>query len=273
MALCTASRVDGLRPRAGALVAAIGPLLAACALALGAGAASAQVPDGQLLFNVERNGSIRLTLLGGTPVGTAPIPPGNYSVIVRNEFKDPEGSARYIYLSGPGVQLAADANQGEQDDTTFTFAFHPNATYTWSDGANPSVGGVFRTSTSGSPGADAGSFSAGGGSAGSSKSGAAAKPPGPVLGTLQGKLTRTGKLTLTYGGKAVSARALKQGRYTIVVVDQNRTQAFSVQRAGKPGITVTGLPFVGKKTVTIQLDRGKWSFYSTIYRQHRFVVT
>ena len=268
MALCTASRVDGLRPRARAVVAAIGLLLAAGALALGAGAASFQVPDGQLLFNVERNGNIRLTLLGGTPVGTAPIPPGNYSVVVRNEFKDPEGSAHYIYLSGPGVQLAADANQGEQDDTTFTFAFHPNATYTWSDGANSSAGGVFRTSSSGAPGADAGSYSGGGGS---SKP-APAKPLGPVLGTLAGKLTRAGKLTLTYGGKSVSGRTLKPGRYTIVVVDQNRTQALSVQRAGKPGITLTGLPFVGTKTVTVQLDRGNWSFYATIYKQRKFAV-
>jgi hypothetical protein len=250
------------------------PLVAAMVLACAAGAHAA---ENELVFHVEQNGGIRLTLSGGAPVGSTPISPGTYAVIVRNPYKDEEGRPHLLYLTGPGVQLIADANQGEQDDTTWTFAFAPSATYTWADGLNPGVSGVFRTAAVAAPptvaGASAGG-SSGGGSGGSSKSGASvvAAVVGPVRGTLRGKIDRKGKLMLAFNGKPVSSLRLKAGNYRVVVVDQTRTGAFNLQAVGKPGRTITGLPFVGTRSVTLELAPGRWTYFSTISRQLRFVV-
>jgi hypothetical protein len=266
----TASKANVPQRRARPVARSLGLLVVAAALAFGLGGRASGAVEGQLLFNVEQNGNIRLTLANGTAVG-ATISPGTYSVIVRNLFKDDEGRNHYITLNGPGVQLLADINQGEQDDTSWTFVFQPSATYSWSDTQNTSLNGSFRTAAVASD-PDPGYV---GSSDSSSKSSAAEEPVGPLRGTLRGTVNRAGKLTLTFNGRAVSALKLTAGSYWIVVVDQTSRGAFSVELVKKKkriARTITGLPFVGKKSVKVNLTPGRWTFYSTIYKKSPFNV-
>ena len=87
-----------------------------------------------------------------------------------------------------------------------------------------------------------------------------------------GSVTTTGKLALTLKGKPVST--LKTGRYRITVLDETSRTAFKLQRLGKAATTVTTKGYVGRRTVTVALERGQWMFYSSaaqeeLLRRHR----
>ena len=62
----------------------------------------------------------------------------------------------------------------------------------------------------------------------------------------------------TPAGKAV--KALKAGKYTFVVTDKASIHDFVVEG---PGVSkeITGVAFVGTKTVTLNLRKGKYKIY------------
>jgi hypothetical protein len=69
-------------------------------------------------------------------------------------------------------------------------------------------------------------------------------------------------ITLTNQGKAV--KSLHAGTYKIVVHDKASIHNFIVEKekgANKVEKTVTSVPFVGTKTITIKLTPGTWKFY------------
>jgi plastocyanin len=67
-------------------------------------------------------------------------------------------------------------------------------------------------------------------------------------------------ISLKMNGKAV--KTLKAGTYSFVIADKSSIHNFVVEKSGggfeKALATV---PFVGTKTVTIKLAKGKWEFY------------
>jgi hypothetical protein len=96
-------------------------------------------------------------------------------------------------------------------------------------------------------------------------------PPTPARGTLEATVERSGEVSLSSGGKAVST--LKAGRYALTVEDRSAHAGFSLQRlAGKP-VTITAAAYTGEKTVELTLQAGEWTFFSSAARPTRFLVS
>ena len=68
-------------------------------------------------------------------------------------------------------------------------------------------------------------------------------------------------IKLTKGGAKVSS--LKAGKYTFVIHDKASIHNFVIeqQQGGKFEKALTGVRFMGTKTVTVTLKRGKWKYY------------
>jgi hypothetical protein len=253
------------------------PFVAALALVCGAQSARAADPSLYVTFHLDH--SITMTLADGTPVGTTGgsptvVPPGPYNVYV----DDAVGvSGPECDLSGPGVSLAADNYDGESVLESYREIFQPNSAYTWRNHEQPGVVFVFTTSgavSSSPPSSSSGETTSGGPSPGQ----ASGKPSQDVVGsalvpfrgTLNGTVSAAGKLTLTSKGKGVST--LKAGRYTIAVTDMTPKSGFIVQEIRRQAMTVTGVSFVGKRSVTVELKAGQWMFYSAAGKKSYFIV-
>jgi hypothetical protein len=60
-------------------------------------------------------------------------------------------------------------------------------------------------------------------------------------------------------------RLLKAGRYTFVVADRSSIHNFTLNGPGAANRTITATSFVGTKTVTLTLRRGRYRFYCTVH--------
>jgi len=67
-------------------------------------------------------------------------------------------------------------------------------------------------------------------------------------------------------------RTLKAGRYNFVITDKASIHNFTLERrtGGEFEKALTGVSFVGKKTVTVRLKRGRWKFYCTPHEATMF---
>ena len=79
-----------------------------------------------------------------------------------------------------------------------------------------------------------------------------------MLGTLEGRVSAAGVVSLDFKGK--SAARLTAGRYRIVVTDRSASNGFVLERARHPALTVTGLKFVGRHSETVALSAGRWLY-------------
>jgi plastocyanin len=72
-------------------------------------------------------------------------------------------------------------------------------------------------------------------------------------------------ISLTQGGKKVTS--LKAGSYTFTIADRANIHNYTLQQlsGGKTKKQLTGTTFVGKKTVTVKLAKGKWKYYCTVH--------
>jgi plastocyanin len=77
-------------------------------------------------------------------------------------------------------------------------------------------------------------------------------------------------IKLTSAGK--KATKLKAGKYTFVVADKASVHNFVLERVsgGKFEKQLTSVPFVGKKTVTVTLKKGKWKYYCAPHESSMF---
>jgi plastocyanin len=96
--------------------------------------------------------------------------------------------------------------------------------------------------------------------------------PSKLVGTVGPGFT----ITLTKGGKRVTK--LKAGKYTFLIADKASIHDFVLeqQSGGKWEKQLTSVPFVGKKTVTVTLKRGKWKYYCAPHESSMsgtFIVT
>ena len=248
------------------------------------GTRSATSPE--LTLNYSVNGVLEVILANGTPIRTpnAPgtvIPPGTYEVIVNNDVPDTRDVFHMFHLSGPGVNLMTDLLAGDNKTELYSETLQPSSTYTFQDDRQPGprtrrvqhvrrrleqqLGLERRLVRSGG----ASGSSSTGKSSNSGIVGSSIKPPA-FRGALDGTVSSAGKLTLTRNGKGVSN--LKSGRYKITVDDRTSKSGFTVQEIRKQPVTLTGVAFVGKHTVTVDLKAGQWMFYSPSGKKNYFVV-
>jgi len=92
-----------------------------------------------------------------------------------------------------------------------------------------------------------------------------------LAGVAVGRTSATPKLQGTVGpGYTISLKRgtkkvtkLKAGRYAFAISDKASIHSFVIeqQTGGKFEKTLSSVSFVGKKTVTVTLKKGKWKFY------------
>ncbi len=208
---------------------------------------------------VHENESISLTFDDGTPVGnqsrpSPSIPPGTYTIrAVDDAF------THNFHLSGPGVDVGTTI--GGTGTPTWTVTFQAGASYRFVCDDHPDfMWGEF-TAGGGSGGSSSGGSSGGGSSGGSGSSGGTVSNTGSLRGTLVGHVNATGKLTLSSGGSTVTR--LKAGRNKVSVADKAKTRSFVVQRKGGSATTVSGVSFVGTRTLVLTLTAGQWTYFSS----------
>ena len=97
---------------------------------------------------------------------------------------------------------------------------------------------------------------------------AMARPAAPP--TLKGTVGPGFTITLTQGGKKVTA--LKAGTYKFVIADKASVHNFVLEQesGGKWEKDLTSVPFVGTKTVTVTLKKGKWKYYCAPHESMMF---
>jgi hypothetical protein len=92
----------------------------------------------------------------------------------------------------------------------------------------------------------------------------------PFRGTLVGTAATPGRVTLTRRGRPVAS--LTTGRYTILVTDTAPRSGFVLARPNGTEIVVTTMAFVGKRSVTLKLTPGRWSFHGALGALHDLTV-
>jgi hypothetical protein len=259
----------------------LGLLLGAGVLAVllaGTGSgASAAFPT--LYVNYSMN--CTFTITDDTGKAVTSITPGTWQVAVstpgsfggvdltgKNDMTACKGSIDFK-LTGPGVNLATTLNDGDGSYDMLSGNFAASSTYVAVDGNQPSVARAqFSTSASGTTAGTAGGSSSSGGA--SSSGGTSGGTKSATVGSLAGTVGSNGTLKLTYKGKAVTT--LKPGKYTVTVVDTSTHSGFILH--GKSSIAISPGPFVGKKTLVVDLKTGQWYFASTSGgKKTYFVVT
>jgi hypothetical protein len=216
----------------------------------------------------------------GKPVTS--VAPGQYQIDVRTpvpfgtipkNFSDMtacKGMPQF-QLTGPGVNIATTLTAGCESDEAYPAVLQPNATYVATDGNQPSVArGTFTTLASGSAQTITSPYTSshfGKGTPNSSivGSGLTAK------GTLMAVVAPSGAVTLTQGGKAV--KKLAPGRYTFSISDKSAKSSFGLLGPKTQATKhLTTAPFVGRKTATVNLTAGRWTFLSGLAQIHFFLV-
>jgi hypothetical protein len=213
---------------------------------------------------VHEDTSIGLTFDDGSNVGnqaTTPptIPPGTYTIRAEDD-----AFTHNFHLAGPGVDVSTTI--GGTGTPTWTVTFQPGSQYRFVCDDHPDfMYGVFFTSgagggtSGGSSGGSSGGASGGSGSSGST--GGTVSNTGSLRGTLVGRVNAAGKLTLSSGGAPVTK--VKAGRYKLTVADKASTRSFVVQRKGGSPTTVSGVSFVGTRTMVLTLTAGQWTYYTS----------
>ncbi len=262
------------------------PRLLATLLALGAlaGFLDASAPEAAtstaITLEYTAGGVLLVITADGTTIRTSTAPgavisPGPYQVIINNDAPDSRDIQHQFRLQGPGVNLQTDLAAGDNKTELYDVVLAPSSTYTFADDRQPSLAHVvFSTASSGSPAAGSSSGGTSGGSSSGTSSNSSVVGSGlkadPFRGKLAGSVGATGKLTLTAGGSHVLR--LLAGRYSITVADSTSKGGFTVQEIRKPAITLTGLSFVGTRTVTVDFKAGQWMFYSSSVKKSYFTV-
>ena len=237
-----------------------GVVAAAGLLVLGASAQGGLAASLTLDVTFSSSQTVSLTLPDGTPVGStsgAPtvIPAGYYTVLVTGPMGLPAGLP-YFHLTGPGVDLLSNLNEGGLESATISATFLPNSTYIWTNDAVPGVVHTLTTSASvlGTPPGTAASPTVG---APAQSQDVVGSGVAALSGTLTGKVSAAGKLSLAFDGKPVTR--LAAGRYRLVVSDRSKTSGFVLERGGDVPIPITGGRYVGRQSTSLDLSAGSWT--------------
>ncbi len=96
-------------------------------------------------------------------------------------------------------------------------------------------------------------------------------PAAPALGAppkLTGTVGPGFTITLTQGGKKV--KTLKAGTYTFVISDKSGNHSYGLDGPSGWSKDFTSVPFVGTKTFTVTLKKGKYKYYCTPHESFMF---
>jgi len=98
--------------------------------------------------------------------------------------------------------------------------------------------------------------------------GASARPA--AIPTLRGTVGPNFTITLKRNGKRVTT--LKPGKYRLVVADKASFHSFELEQesGGTFDRDVTEVSFVGTKTITVTLKKGKWKYYCEVHESSMF---
>jgi len=284
------------RPGPAVLVLAI--LGAALAFAPGVaathGARAADAPTFNVMYHPDGRITVALndgTLVGGPRSPGNVIAPGTYNIVFNHDAK----VLHQFHVFGPGADVTvspADGSDGMCGGSAYLYAVYkvtllPNTIYAWQDDYQPAaIHQFFSTSgpatSVGTAGTTGGSTSGGGTSGtpstkiitGSGFIGTDKKktPAAPLRfrGTLAGSVGATGDTKLMQNGRTVGT--LKAGKYRIVVDDRGWKSGFMLQQLRKAPLVLSNVPFLGKRSVTVELRVGQWMYYATGRKKTYFVV-
>jgi hypothetical protein len=239
-------------------------LLVAGALLAGAFAAPAvaarRAAPPTIVVNFDVSGGVTVTLNGsplGTTAGAPTAIPGGYYLLLLNGPGDCINLPLFE-LKGPGVNIQDDMLGGEVDTHSLPTYLAPNGTYTWHLDRTQSTVYTFQTTSQvvGSP-ITAGKSSHSASSGQATSAGVVGSAIVPSRGMLSGVVTPSGQVTIAFKGKNV--KRLQAGNYKVTVIDKSPSNGF-VAKAKRRTSTITGNAFVGKRTVTLNLTAGSWSF-------------
>ncbi len=198
------------------------------------------------------------------------IAPGTYQLTLEAEdFVSCPNALPNFQLSGPGVQVNTPIDAGSGAASFYTVTFQPSSTYVAQDLNQPASRLSFGTQPSGSAGtvsaptstATAAKPTTGTDSPTKQTTGTTKTKTTAVVnrGTLQGIVSATGTLSLTFDGKPVTE--ITAGRYKVKIDDKSHKEGFTIQQVSKLPTTVTGISFVGDRTATLVLSAGQSLFY------------
>jgi hypothetical protein len=257
-----------------ATLAAVGALAATFAASASAAAAARSITleytdTGVLLVITDSGTTIRTSSAPGFVIS-----PGTYQVIFNNDMSDSRDIQHAFRLQGPGVNLQTDMAAGDDKTQLYDVVLAPSATYTFADDRQPSLAHViFSTASSASAVTNTSGGASGGSSSGTSSNssfvGADLKKV-PFRGNLAASVAGGGKLRLMAGGSTILK--LLAGRYRVIVDDRTAKAGFTVQELTKPAVALTGVTFVGKRTVAVTFKKGRWMYYSPAGTKSYFTV-
>jgi hypothetical protein len=258
-------------------------LLVVLAAALFAsGGANTATINATLYFNYTMNCTFSVVDDSGNQVTS--VAPGQYQIDIRTpvpfgtipkNFSDMtacKGMPQF-QLTGPGVNVSTTLTAGCESDESYPATLQPNATYVAVDLNQPTVARVsFTTLASGTPQKITSPYTStnlGKGTPNQSIVGSGLTPTTKV--TLAGTLTPRGRVMLTMKGKPVTK--LKPGKYTFAITDKSAHASFALLGPKSPKKqNLTGSAFVGKKSVSVTLTKGRWTFLSGLGQIHFFTV-
>ncbi len=253
---------------------AVGALAAALAASTPGAAAARSITleytdTGVLLVVTDSGTTIRTSCAPGIVIS-----PGPYQVIFNNDMPDTRDIQHAFRLQGPGVNVQTDMAAGDDKTQLYDIVLAPSGVYTFADDRQPALPHVvFSTASSASAVTNTSGGSSGASSSGTSTNssfvGADLKKV-PFRGNLAASVASGGKLKLTAGGSKILK--LLAGRYRVVVDDRTSKAGFTVQALSKPALALTGVTFVGRRTVTITFKSGRWTYYSPAGAKTYFTV-
>jgi hypothetical protein len=253
--------VDDMASRTACVVVSF---LASVGLLLAPAAQARRAAPLTLMVDYSYTGDITVTLPSGQPVGVRSgtptvIPAGYYNV----ELTQPGCvDTATLILSGPGVSIFDNLQNGEVVTDAVAANFQPNSTYTWRSGAvNPPVIFTFQTSGDivGTPPPPSGKTIKGPTSTNpQTNSSLVGSASTAARGTLAGSVSPAGTAALAFKGKPLTI--LKAGRYTFTITDKSPAHGFVLRRPSHPPMNLTGGAFVGRHSTTVTLTKGQWYF-------------
>jgi hypothetical protein len=230
-----------------------------------------------LYFMYSMNCTISIVDDSGKPVTS--IAPGAYQVDIRTPIPfatlpDPPSASSpdmtackgipQFQLTGPGINLFTTMSAGCVEDMLLTETFQPNATYVAEDLNQPTIAHAsFTTLASGTPKRPVVTY---GGGKGQGQVSTDIVGSLALKGTLAANVTAKGTATLTKSGKPVAT--LTAGRYKFAVDDRDPKNTFKLL-----GPKSTSATILTKRSTTITLTAGKWTYYTSLRSVHYFRVT